>query len=135
MRTYKELKMVKQLSTSSLGVTANYGLEWFDFTESFSHITLLATVIENNYQVLSRESRLGLTLAAKDVSLLHVESLAKAILAELLVHKSVSGEQNKQIHLLLYQKIIEMTIPDESVSRLQKYRLTTKDQELIKENM
>jgi ATP-dependent DNA helicase RecG len=70
------------------------------------------------------ESRLESTLAASVILLLNQAEAGKAQLAQLLGHKTVSGELHKQIKRLLALGLIEMTLPEKPNSRLQKYRLT-----------
>jgi ATP-dependent DNA helicase RecG len=58
--------------------------------------------------------------------------VGKIQIARSLGHETVSGELNKQIKQLLTLELIEMTIQDRPNSRLQKYRLTEKGLDLIK---
>jgi len=46
-------------------------------------------------------------------------------------HKTVSGELHKQVRRLVGLDLIEMTIPGKPSSRLQKYRMTEKGQNLL----
>lgn len=80
------------------------------------------------------ESQLESKLAARIVLLLREQPLGKATMAEQLGHKSVSGELHKQIRRLQEEAMIEMTLPDKPNSRLQKYRLTAKGQQYLKDN-
>ena len=59
--------------------------------------------------------------------------LGKAAIAEAIGHTSVSGELKKQITHLLSLGMIEMTLPENPQSRLQKYRLTKQAHDLIHE--
>ena len=65
------------------------------------------------------------------LSLLNNGPMAKSALSSGLGHKEVSGQLNKVIRLLLTNKTIEYTIPEKPNSRLQNYRLTAKDKELL----
>ena len=79
------------------------------------------------------ESRLESKLAAKVVLALWKEEQGKAGLAQILGHKSVSGELNKQIKRLLNMVYIERTIPEKATSRLQQYRLTEKGRAVLEQ--
>lgn len=61
------------------------------------------------------------------------QPLSKAQLAEAIGHKSVSGELKKQLTALQDLGLIEKTLPDKPNSRLQKYRLTTKGLQHLKD--
>ncbi len=77
------------------------------------------------------ESRLESSLATKVLIKLNEQETGKALLAQHLGHKTVSGELHKQIKRLLELALIEMTIPEKPNSRLQKYRLTDSGRVLI----
>lgn len=70
-------------------------------------------------------------LAGNILALLAKAELGKADLAAKLGHKSVSGELNKQVRNLLKEGLIEMTIPENPNSRLQRYRLTELGKSLV----
>ena len=65
--------------------------------------------------------------------LLQNAELGRAQIATELGHKRVSGELNKQIKRLSEKDFIERTMPDKPTSRLQKYRLTARGRELVKD--
>jgi ATP-dependent DNA helicase RecG len=62
------------------------------------------------------------------LALLRHEALAKSAFSSGLGQKTVSGQLNKVIRILLEGGYIEYTIPEKPNSRLQKYRLTTSGQ-------
>lgn len=70
------------------------------------------------------EKKLDSKIAAKILLALKTQELSTSQLANTLEHKTVSGELKKQISRLLLQKLIQMTLPDNPRSRLQRYRLT-----------
>ena len=57
--------------------------------------------------------------------------MSKAELAGNLGHKTVSGQLNKVIRLLVEDGTIEFTTPDKPHSRLQKYRLTARGRAVL----
>ncbi len=59
------------------------------------------------------------------------EPMSKSGLSAKLGQKEISGQLNRVIRMLLSEKIIEYTIPDKPNSRLQKYRLSAKVEELL----
>jgi ATP-dependent DNA helicase RecG len=71
------------------------------------------------------ESRPESDLATRIIRCLLEGECSKSALAERLGHKTVSGELNKQVRLLLEKSFIEQSIPEKPNSRLQKYRLTS----------
>ncbi|MHB8811064.1 MAG: ATP-binding protein [Desulfobulbaceae bacterium] len=71
------------------------------------------------------------SLATRILILLKDNPLSKSDLAARLGQKSVSGQLNKVIRQLLADEHVELTIPDKPASRLQKYRITLKGQELL----
>jgi predicted HTH transcriptional regulator len=77
------------------------------------------------------ESQLESGLAAKIVLLLKAGEQGKAGMSVGPGHKMVSGEINKQVKRLQESGLIEMTLPEEPNSRLQKYRLTRKARVLV----
>lgn len=77
------------------------------------------------------ESRLESNLAMKVFLLLSKEPLGKASIAPLLGHKTISGELHKQIKRMVGMGLIEPTIPEKPTSRLQKYRLTERGNEVL----
>ena len=66
------------------------------------------------------------SLEMKVLNLLVRGSMSKAELSRSLGQKTVSGQLNKLVRLLLHDRMIEYTLPDKPRSRLQKYRLTDK---------
>jgi ATP-dependent DNA helicase RecG len=58
--------------------------------------------------------------------------MGKAQLSQALGQKAVSGQLNKVIRMLVADQTIEPTIPDKPTSRLQKYRLTAKGHQVLK---
>ena len=53
-------------------------------------------------------------------------AMSKAELSRNLGQKTISGQLNKVVRLLVADEMIEFTLPDKLKSRLQKYRLTDK---------
>ncbi|HJH32755.1 MAG TPA: transcriptional regulator [Methanosarcinaceae archaeon] len=89
-------------------------------------------VVQPKQELESRlESRLESLLAAKILIILKYGKQGKSGLAFKLGHKTVSGELHKQVRRLVGLNFIEMTIPKKPNSRLQKYRLTGKGQNLL----
>lgn len=85
-------------------------------------------------QLKSRlKSRLKSELAVKVFLLLGNNEASKAELSRSLGHRSVSGELHKQVKNMLDEGFIEMTIPDKPKSSKQRYRLSLRGRELIKE--
>jgi hypothetical protein len=60
-----------------------------------------------------------------------LQPMGKAQLSEAMGQKTISGQLNKVIRVLVADQTIEPTIPDKPTSRLQKYRLTEKGQRLL----
>jgi len=71
----------------------------------------------------------------KILSYLKDGSYAKSQLATLLGHTKISGALKQGLRLLQEEKLIEYTIPDKPQSRLQKYKLTKKGQNYLKEKL
>ncbi len=71
------------------------------------------------------------SLDRKVLSALQSQILGKSEISAILGQKKVSGQLNKVIRSLLSQGLVEYTIPDKPMSRLQKYRLTDKGREAV----
>jgi ATP-dependent DNA helicase RecG len=65
--------------------------------------------------------------------LLQSDQLGKGELSAGLGQKEISGQLNKVVRILLNDESIEMTIPGKPSSRLQKYRLTEKGRNNLKQ--
>lgn len=78
-----------------------------------------------------RESRPESELAVSILGLLTQATMGKTELAQKLGHRTVSGELNKQVRLLLKDGFIEMTLPEKPNSRLQRYCLTALGQGVV----
>jgi len=74
------------------------------------------------------ELRPELSLQNKILSILKDGDFSKSAIAEKIGHKVVSGELNKQVRNLMKTGLIEYTIPKRPNSPKQKYRLTSKGQ-------
>ena len=62
------------------------------------------------------------------MSILKDGDFSKSAIAEKIGHKVVSGELNKQVRNLMKAGLIEYTIPKKPSSPKQRYRLTSKGQ-------
>ena len=74
------------------------------------------------------------SIAVRTMTALHARPLSKSQIASALGHKSISSKLNTRIRELLERQLIEQTIPGKPNSRLQKYRLTAKGQQLIRDS-
>ena len=74
------------------------------------------------------ELRPELSLQNKILRILKYGEFNKSAIAERIGHKAVSGELNKQVRNLMKAGLIEYTIPKKPSSPKQKYRLTSKGQ-------
>ena len=69
------------------------------------------------------------------IRLLADRPMSKAELAGNLGHKTVSGQLNKVVRLLVEDGTIEFTTPDKPHSRLLKYRLTARGKAVLANSM
>ena len=76
------------------------------------------------------ELRPELSLQNKILRILKYGDFSKSAIAERIGHKAVSGELNKQVRNLMKAGLIEYTIPKKPNSPKQKYRLTSKGQNI-----
>jgi len=74
------------------------------------------------------ELRPELSLQNKILRILKYGDFSKSAIAERIGHKVISGELNKQVRDLMKAGFIEYTIPKKPNSPKQKYRLTSKGQ-------
>jgi len=79
---------------------------------------------------LRPELRPELSLQNKILRILKYGDFSKSAIAERIGHKAVSGELNKQVRNLMKAGLIEYTIPKKPNSPKQKYRLTSKGQNI-----
>ena len=77
---------------------------------------------------LRPELRPELSLQNKILRILKYGDFSKSAIAEKVGHKAVSGELNKQVRNLMKAGLIEYTIPKKPSSPKQRYRLTSKSQ-------
>jgi ATP-dependent DNA helicase RecG len=104
------------------------------FIENDMFTTILPLESEEVTKQIRPESRPESRLADKVLNLLGIKEFGKSELASELGHKSISGELKKQVKILVDEDLIEMTIPEKPNSRMQKYRLTDKGKNFIKES-
>jgi len=71
-----------------------------------------------------------LSLQGRILYVLRNGEFSKPAIAEKIGHKAVSGELNKQVRNLVKAGLIEYTIPKNPNSPKQKYRLTSKGQNI-----
>jgi len=82
----------------------------------------------------AREAQVEAQLKAQSERILFILSRSEASASELLSElglKSKTGYLKRDIKRLMDENLIEYTIPDKPISRLQKYRLTEKGRQLV----
>jgi len=72
------------------------------------------------------------SLDIRIIRMIEHKSMGKTQISRALGQKTVSGQLNKVIKILLFDKLIEYTIPNKPNSRLQKYRLAKKGADYLK---
>ena len=114
----------------------------FEEQQGFLIVTFKAQLVAGGMaRVESRpesqpESRPGSqpeSLDRRVLTLLKPQALGKSGISTHLGQKEVSGHLNKVIRGLIGQGLIEYTFPDKPNSRLQKYRLTEKGRQALRE--
>lgn len=142
-RVFRELKLIEQWGSGVKRIFAEaaaQGLPEPQIVEIANRLRVIIPLAAHQPLTQSRpesqpgsrpESRLASDLAAKLLAGLQQQAMGKAEMAAYLGHKTVSGQLKKQIKYLQEVALIEMTCPEKPNSRLQKYRLTTKGEQLL----
>ena len=136
-RVFRELKLIEQWGSGVQHIfaeAASQGLPEPRIEEVANRLRFIISLSQTQAANQSRpESRPESDLTTKILENLAEHPMGKAEIAKAIGHKSVSGQLKKQVKWLQEQKLIEMTIPDKPNSRLQKYRLTDKGLQRLKD--
>ena len=137
MRIYRDVELVESLGSGIPRILRAYGADCFKFTDNFIRITLPISVQDGTQSAPSQHP-------VSTQSVPSVENIDKLIgfctearsFSEMLAFMDLTDRtkfRRKYIHPLLNAGILEQTMPDKPNSRNQKYKLTAKGLELIKD--
>jgi predicted HTH transcriptional regulator len=106
---------------------------WFDQTTPIVQVQPETKLESSQSSARVRPESQREPLPDRLVQILREGAFSKATLAERLGQRVVSGQLNKVIRQLLADGIIEQTNPEKPQSRWQRYRLTEKGRERVRE--
>lgn len=134
MRIYKDLELVEHLGSGVPRILETYSKECFVFTENFIRMVFpnawnLNEEDKSNKQVTQQVTQ-QVTNEVIALVLLVNQEQKREELQNLLALKDRENFRRSYLQPAIKEGFIEMTIPDKPNSRMQKYRLTLKGQDL-----
>ncbi len=135
MRVLRDLEIVEHLGSGVPRILKAYGQQAFEIRESYLRVICpyaQPITTTNTPEPESEPESRPESIRQRVLQQLALRELPKSELAKAIGQKSVSGKLNERIREMLADGLIEYTIPEKPGSRLQKYRLTSNGQALLK---